>query len=397
MSVQSSDRRARERLIAEGIVAALGLAALAWGYFADVPWFERHLHSYRCLHDDHALHVVSTWRWGAAAVSALLVGIVRPWAGRMVARHGAPSPGDVARCGVAVILSLAVTEVYLRRPWKKAAPAGECPFCPPITTPDGYTWSLVPSTEHRWSTGGREVTYAVNAEGNRAASVDAASDHARPTILVAGESIALGMGVRYEETFGSVLASRLGVQVVDTAVHGFGLDQAYTRAKEEIAAYERPIALVSMFVPEQATRAEAEDRGRLRLGPDGDLVRAPPAPWWIGGLRVRSLLKHALPSHGAEEIEDMRAIVRATVALAKSRGAYPFFLVTNFDLPCLKIDGKEPWIYRALFTEQGVDHAVVDLPPDLRVAPDEPHPGAAAHERLADAVERALEAAHVVR
>jgi len=394
--VQNSGRRTRASLGAEGAVVAMGAVIGGWGWFADVAWFERHLHSYRCLHDEHALHVVSTWRWGAAICAALLVVVVRPMVGRLVARHGLPSFGALARCGVAVIMSLVVTEVYLRKPWKTPPPPGECSFCPPVTTSDGYRWFLVPSTEHRWNPGGREVVYAVDAEGNRAPSVGFVADHERPTILVAGESIALGMGVRYEETFSALLEARLGVQVVDLGVHGFGLDQAYLRAEEEIALYARPLALVMLFVPEQATRSEAEDRGRLRAGPGGELVRVPAAPAWIREIRLRSLLLHALPSHGDAEVEDMRAVVRATVALAKKRGVMPYFLATNFDQACMKLDGKEAWIYRTLFTDQGVAHAVVDLPLDLRVAPEEPHPGAEAHRRLADAVERALRDAHVV-
>jgi hypothetical protein len=214
-------------------------------------------------------------------------------------------------------------------------------------------------------------------------------------MLVAGESIALGMGLPYEESFAAVLEDRRGVQVVNAAVHGYGADQAYLRAKEALAPYTHLVALVSVFVPEMVTRAEAEDRVRLRLGPDGALALSPATPGWWRDLRLRALWNNTVPYHGDEPIADLRAVVRATVELARGRGAYPLFLATNFDAPCLDVEGRTPWLYRTLFEEQGVPFVRVELTPSMRVGSDEWHPGAQAHARLADAVEAALGEAHI--
>src|SRR5438093_557515 len=78
---------------------------------------------------------------------------------------------------------------------------------------------------------GRRVTYAINADGNRAPAADSVADPALPTILFTGESFAIGWGVAYEKTYPALVGAALGVQAINLAVVGFSSDQAYQRVK----------------------------------------------------------------------------------------------------------------------------------------------------------------------
>jgi hypothetical protein len=368
-------------------VIAGAIVLSAWAWVADGPWLERHAHEYRCLRDAALVETVRLERGAAVVLALVLVVLVRPRAGRFVEKQ---KPEALARVGFAVLAALLATELILRaRPATGGAP---CDYCPDVRASDDYLWGLQPSSAHAW----RDFTYYVNAEGNRARSVDALPDHARPTILIAGESIALGMGVGYERTFGALLEARTGVQTVNVAVHGFGADQAYARLAEAIASFDRPIAVVTVFVPEEATRAEIEDHPHLVADGLGGLTRAPPKPAWLRDVRVRTLFRRAIDYHGDAEIADLRAVARATAELARRRGAYPLFVTTNFERPCVDVDGKGPWLFRTTFDDQGLARVHVHLGPEAKATPLDPHPGPYGHRLLADAVEGALRAAHAL-
>src|SRR5262249_38715383 len=137
------------------------------------------------------------------------------------------------------------------------------------------------------------------------------------------------------------------------------------------------------------------DQPHLKSDGNGGLLRVPPKPAWLRDLRLRSLLRRLVDYHGDAEVEDLRAVARATATLARERGAYPLFVTTNFEAPCLAVDGKSPWLFRPLFDDQGIPRVNVDLPPSAKVGPADPHAGQAGNTLLADAVETALRSAHV--
>jgi hypothetical protein len=365
---------------------ALGLAFWAWR--ADVFWFERHAHGLRCFRAQSDGDAARLWRDAGFAASALSLLLVRPL-GVWVARQRVPGRGAVGRAALAFVSALVVTEFALRA-WREAPARLETTPAPPTRRAPLYGWGLRPSTELASRIGARDVVYDVDADGNRARSVHAGPDRGRPTLFVAGESIALGLGVPYEDSFGALLEERLGVQVVNLAAQGYGSDQAYLRAREVLPEYAHPLAVVTVFVPEQVIRAEAEDRARLRVRADGTLTLVPPTPRWVREVRLRQLLQDLVPYHGDEPVEDIRAVVRASVALARGRDAFPLFVVTNFDCPCLDVDGRKPWLVRTLFEEQGVPHVQVEIPRSMRIDATEWHPNAAGHKKYADAIEAAL-------
>jgi hypothetical protein len=390
-------RAARARVLVELAVALVAVAVIVWAIRADVFWFESHAYGVRCIKEPRLFRVASAARIAGFAGGALLLLIVRPRLGRLIARRGPPSLAATGRVLLAVVLSLVATEVILRKPWKPAPPPPpEERYCPPIRPLPALTWGLVPSVDCTWKAGGREVAYSVNAEAQRVRSSRVPIDRARPTVVIAGESTALGLGIPYDETFIGLLEDRLGVQVVTLGVQGYGADQAYLRTEEVLPSYAHPIAIVTVFIPELVLRAETEDRTRLRVGEGGALALVPPSPVWLRDLRLRALWKDAIPYHADAAVADLRAIVRATAELARARGAYPLFLATNYDPPCLDVAGKRPWILRTVFDEQDVPHVDVDLPTSMQIDTYDKHPNSEGHRRLSAAVEGALRASRAL-
>jgi hypothetical protein len=317
---------------------------------------------------------------------------VRPALKRWVERHGL-SFAAASRNGGAVLLALLVAEVILRKPWLPEVRPNSDNYCPPIVLNDRYGWELRPSTICTRKIEGRDILFSIDAEGNRSKAVDLKRDHERPTILIGGESIALGVGLPYEESFASLLEERSGIQVVDTGVYRYDMGQVYLREKEVLESYAHPIAIVTVFIADEASRAEFEDRTRLRVDGEGTLRLVPPTPSWIEQIRLRRLWRDTY--HGDGEVEDMRATARATVNLARAHGAYPLFVTTNFIEQCLDVKGEKPRLFRTIFDDQKIARVHVDVPASERLASDS-HPGAAAHERMADGVLQALRDAHVL-
>ena len=115
-----------------------------------------------------------------------------------------------------------------------------------------YGWALLPSKTTL--VGASQLRYAVDAWGGRAASDRAAPDPARPSLIVAGESIAFGYGLEYEQTFAAVLGGELALQVVNVGVGGYGTDQAALRLEDALQKLEKPVAIVQVFLSAQLHR-----------------------------------------------------------------------------------------------------------------------------------------------
>ena len=378
--------------VAARVVTTLaGAALVAWSVAADARWAERHVLA------DYCSTVRATWvaaraiPWLAAALGVAAIWRIAPAlarrAERLRARARAPGLLGIA---AAVAAALGVGEAVAR--WqhdrlmlggRPSGPAGEAA----MTRPDPRLgWSYHPGRTTWTSVGGHPVAYAVDAEGDRAATSDHQADPARPTVLFAGESIAFGYGLPYGETFARRVEEDLGVQAVNLAVVGYGSDQAHLRVLDALARFTHPLAVVSLFVPDQIARNVDRWRPRLALSPDGALVPVPPS----GGPRLLKLLDR-LPWHGDEPLRVTRAILRATAEAARARGAMPLFVVTNYGPPCLRDEGGEAWVVDELFVRQALPFVRVDLEPeDLLPGLLERHPGPRGARKIAVAVERAL-------
>jgi hypothetical protein len=291
---------------------------------------------------------------------------------------------------VAVAASLGVGELAMRRLHERLAVgrqarAGEAG--PPMTRVDPRLgWAYLPGRTTWVEAGGRRVSYAIDAAGDRAGAPDDLPDPDRPTILFAGESIAFGYGLAFEETFPFLVGRDLGVQAVNLAVVGYGSDQAHLRVLDALERYRRPVAVVTLFLPGQVRRNVDVWRPRLALRPDGALALVPPS----SGPRLARLLQQ-LPYHGDEALRVTAAILRATADAARSRGAFPLFVVTNYGAACLRDADEEPWVVEELFSRQGLPFVRVDLETgDVLPGLLERHPAPRGSAKIAAAVEGAL-------
>ena len=350
----------RHRAIAAQI--AVGLAALflvIWAWRADLTWFERHVYpGYCAVSRAHAVWPTVA-RIAALLAAAALLFLVRPPLARWAARARL---ADMVAIAAAVAAALLVSELVLRRrPVGDRTPLDRRDL-PPAVADGRLGWRFLPS---RWVTvdlGGRRVEYAIDADGNRARAADDRIDPERPTIVLAGESIAFGEGLAWEDTIAARLAADLGVQVVNVGVPAYDSEQAYRRAADALARLRRPVALVTVFIPDLVRRNGARGvRGLARLWRDE-------------------------PYHGDQALDRTRDRIRATARLAREHGAAPLFLVTNYGAAC----GADAWLLRTLFAAEDTPTARVALGAADTFAPRDLHPNARGARRLAGAIEAAL-------
>lgn len=105
------------------------------------------------------------------------------------------------------------------------------------------------------------IVYIFNDEGYRTDNQNTKTDFSKPIILIVGNSAIFGDGVNYVETFGYKLQNRLNnkYEVINMAVQGYGLDQAYLRLKQIIAVY-KPKYVILDFIEDYDNRNINRDR-----------------------------------------------------------------------------------------------------------------------------------------
>jgi hypothetical protein len=374
-------RRAIVTIFAAGCGAFLVLAA--WRF--DAAWFERH-----CLVPCFWL-APPGWLHPSARAFLVVAGmcgiLLSPVAGRLASKPGAGVAA--ARIAVAVILALLVSEGALRLLDGKAAFWRSAKLEFRMGKPDPrFGWVLLPGrTNVLQVKSARPVRYTVDAWGDRANSVDHVPDLSRPTILVAGESVAVGHGLEYADSLAGVLERDLGLQVVNVAAGGYGTDQAALRAFDALARLEHPVALVQTFVPVQLQRNVQDYRPRLVLR-GGTLVLAAAAAGPFAGTRLRDLFVNEVPVLWEGELRESlavtAAVVREVAREARARGANPLFVI-----PALDSGRGLEWLVRTLFEDQGIPAVVVPVD-SAHILPYDGHPDATATRAMAAQVEHAL-------
>jgi hypothetical protein len=232
-----------------------------------------------------------------------------------------------------------------------------------------------------------------NREGIRVRSTDDEPDPALPTILFTGESIGLGFGLEYAETYPALIAERRGVQCVNLAAPAYGSDQAYLRLIDAMPRFKRLVATVTLLIPLQLGRNLYDDRPRLALGPTGELEFVAAATDFLSRLRIRRLFWNGLPYLGDRAIDRTlaltSAILRETSTRTRARGATPLFVIPSHG-PNRPLDQHaEAWVLRALFVQQDLPFILVDIPPDQFLNGDF-HPGPRGDETIAAAILAAL-------
>jgi len=332
--------------------------------------------------DARQLLAARSWRIGGALVGLLLLFFVRPRVGRWAGSH--PPAESLAACGrMAVALALAVvaSEVGLRvlhlpHPKDKSKTI-EVAIGEPS---DRYGWLFTASKatilDHA---GGRKVEYAINAEHDRAPSVDSLPDHAKPTLLFVGESLTAGHGLPWDQTYPALVGDALGLQVVNLGVHGYGFDQQFLRLFDALPTFQHPVAIVTMYLPFMTDRMAEETHPHLELV-DHEPVLEPVDGFWRRSALVRAwwMLR---PYRSDDPLQLAAKIFRETGRLAQQRGAKAIFLAPNqfFGSP-----RRDQFLLDELFTRQGL--TVIDADFDYHPLQDDVHPDAPSTRRLADLV-----------
>ena len=388
--------RPRRQLVAEAIVWLACVALVVFAWCGDRLWFEHHVFWRYCAVAGSELMGIRVGRWCCVALAVVLALVVRPALGRWAARRTArDAVAVVARIGGAAALALLVSEGVLRVFWKRPPPPH------PLALPDSrddalYGWVHEPSRVETLSYPDRTITYFIDADGNRVPSPDPPRDPTKPTIVFAGESVALGLGLDYGQTYVSLVEARLGIPAVNVSVTAYGNDQTYLRVRDELPRLAKPVAVVQLVLPVQLVRDVDPTRAHHVPRDDGTFEEIAAEPKWWTSSPLRQIVVAIAGVHSDEAIRVARATFRATARDARARGAFPLFVFTNWGPGCLPDEKGSPPLERALFDGLEVDHVRVDLDPAWWDQPID-HPSTRAHVAIADAVVAALRAKGVVR
>ena len=361
------------RVIAEIAVASIGGALLACALAANQDWLDRHFLPSFFLPRHWYVRIEAFVRLMMAALGVSLMLLARPRVGRFAAR----APARALHVTIAAVLAVGASELALRGVHLRAAewllPDEE----PRRRRDPRLGWTFVPARTGHNTIGGRVIDYAFDSAGYRVRRVDEPVDPGRPTILFTGESVMLGEGLTWEESIPAQVGAMMGIQSANLAVHGFGSDQAYLRLQMELPRFRRPVAVVSLFIV--ALFGRNLDTDRPHLGPG--LVWLPAEQHG----RLASLAALLVPYRTDETVERgvtmTRAVLRATVDLARARGADALIVVPQFG----PADQAVLALRRRILDETGLPYVWVELDTAWRL-PWDRHPNAGAARAIAAAV-----------
>lgn len=118
-------------------------------------------------------------------------------------------------------------------------------------------WDNIPS---KTVTNGK-IAYTTNAMGMRSAEVDYSKEH----ILLVGDSVAFGLGVKNDETVSSYLekeenVSKLGYQVLNLGVSGHGIGQYYLNLKRHIDKLNPKLIVLVLYTTNDLDETRKDNR-----------------------------------------------------------------------------------------------------------------------------------------
>jgi hypothetical protein len=375
------------------VAALAGAAALALAWRCDGAWFQRHvfLPYYFVPPTRGALCL----RGATAAVGlGLLAGA---WTiGRRLHAwlRGAGGPSPWVGTLVALLAAVPAAEGILRLSHLSWRSPGSPRYELKIGHQDPrYGWIADASRLTTLRSGGRPYRYAVGPSGLRAGAPTADVDLDRPALVVTGESIASGYGLDYDDTFAVRCGRALGLEVVDVAEGGYGVDQAYLRVTDLLPKVRHPSVLVTVFVASQLGRSLRDDRPRLVLDGAGQPTFLPPATGFLARTQLGQLVHDRVPYASGAALARAVALARAlfvdTARAARARGARPLFVIVSPG-PRRALDAPpEAGLVRDLFQKSGLPYLLVDLDATERLDVDG-HPNRAGAARLAADIEAAL-------
>lgn len=361
---------------AEIATALVGVALVACAAAATQSWLDRHFLPSFFLPRPWYVLIETAVRVGIAAMGVLLAVPLR----RPVARVVAGKPGQAVSVLAAVLLALCASELILRHvhlgPTEWLSSEEE-----PRRQPDARLgWVLTPSRVGRSVIGGRTIGYAIDKTGYRVRRVEEPADPAKPVLVFAGESVMFGEGLTWEESIPAEVGALLETPSVNLAVHGYSSDQIYMRLEQELPRFQRPVAVVTIFMTTLFGRNLDRDRPHLGVG----LV-------WLAAEPQSRLgaLAHVLVPYRADRTVDTgisvtRDVLRATVDLIRAHSATPLIVVPQFGPE----DPAEQALRRRILDET-LPYVLVPIDSDWRLAWDT-HPNARAAHVIASAIAKRL-------
>jgi hypothetical protein len=349
---------------------------------ANQHWLDRHFLPAFFIPRRWYVAIETSVRVALAVLGVFLVVFVRPRAGRLAAR----APMLLLQIVIAAALAVGAGELVLSRGHLRATEwlvHDEEPRRQPDPT---LGWTFVPSRTGQNSIGGRTLDYAFDAAGYRVRRVAEPVDPERPTILFTGESVMFGEGLAWDESIPAQVGAMMKQQSANLAVHGYGSDQAFMRLQAELPRFRQPVAIVSLFIT--ALFGRNLDSDRPHFGPG--LVWRPPQP----RARLSAIAALAVPYRSdatvARGVAMTRDVFRATVDLARARGATPLVVIPQFG----REEDAERSLRQRVFDDSGVPYVLVEINAAWRL-PWDRHPNADAAKVIASAVAERLRARSV--
>jgi hypothetical protein len=365
--------RSTAQVIAEGAIAAVGIALVVCALLANQRWLDRHFLPSWFLPHLWYVRIESTVRLVIAAAGVTLALIVR----RPLARVISSAPTTVALSVLAAPLAFGASELVLSRVHVRATEWLVLEEEPQRRHDPRLGWTFVPARKGYSSVGGRVIEYAFDPAGYRVRSLDEPVDRERPTILFVGESVMFGEGLTWDESVPAQVGAMTGIQSANLAVHGFGTDQAYLRLETELPAFRRPAAVVSLFMTTLFGRNLDDDRPHLGPG----LVWLPAQ----SHRRLSSLATLLVPYRTAATIARGLTMTGEALAamtnLARARGAQPLIVVPHFGVEA----DVERTLRHRILDERGLPYLWIEIDDAWRL-PWDRHPNASAAHTIATAI-----------